>query len=217
MLDLARPNDAPFLAGGGDMGAQMRRFDWCTTPIGAPEGWPAALRLALRLLLNTNHPMLIWWGPDLIQFYNDNFRQMVEPDLRTDGLGKSGHKYWCEIWEIIRPDVEQVMRGNGGIWRQHCLMPTNQPDGSNHHYWTYSFSPIEDEAGIGGILVICRDETQEHRANHALRAREAELARVQQIGKIGGLEVNLTWFPKPTVAGISSYTWPATRIRARDA
>src|ERR1700710_73536 len=194
MQDLAKPKEAVFLAGGGEMGARMRHFDWSATAIGAPEGWSAALKLALRLLLDTNHPMLIWWGPDLIQFYNDNFSQMVGPDLGTDGLGKSGQIFWCDdVWEIIRPDVEQVMRGEGGVWREHRLMPTNQQqDASRHNYWTYSFSPIEDDAGIGGILVICRDETQEHRASVALRAREAELARVQQIGKIGGLEVNLT-------------------------
>ena len=193
MLDLAKSNDAVFLAGGGDMGAQIRRFDWSATSIGAPEGWPAALKLALRLLLNTNHPMLIWWGPDLIQFYNDTFGQIVGSDLRTDGLGKSGHGYWCDdVWDLIKSDVEQVMRGKGGVWHEHRLMPTNEQDASRHHYWTYSFSPIEDDTGIGGILVICRDETQERRATLALRAREAELARVQQIGKIGGLEVNLT-------------------------
>jgi hypothetical protein len=81
MLDLAKPKEAVFLAGGGEMGARMRHFDWSATAIGAPEGWSAALKLALRLLLDTNHPMLIWWGPDLIQFYNDNFSQMVGPDL----------------------------------------------------------------------------------------------------------------------------------------
>src|SRR5579864_3167104 len=64
--------------------------------------------------------------------------------------------------------------------------------GSQQHYWTYSFSPIEQGNIVQGVLVVCRDETREYRATLALLAREAELARVQQIGKIGGLEVNLT-------------------------
>jgi len=40
--------------------------------------------------------------------------------------------------------------------------------------------------------VVCRDVTKEYLAAAALREREAELARVQQIGRIGGLEVDLT-------------------------
>jgi hypothetical protein len=52
-------NSVPFLAGGGEMGARAREFDWSATPIGAPDIWPQALRIAMRILLNTNHPMLI--------------------------------------------------------------------------------------------------------------------------------------------------------------
>jgi PAS domain S-box-containing protein len=41
------------------------------------------------------------------------------------------------------------------------------------------------------VLVVCRDVTKDYLASTALREREAELARVQQIGLIGGLEVDL--------------------------
>ena len=59
-------------------------------------------------------------------------------------------------------------------------------------YWTYGYSPIDDDDGVGGVLVVCRDVTAEHLSPRtALREREAELARVQQIGRIGGLEVDL--------------------------
>lgn len=185
MLD-STSNRTAFLSGGGEMGARMRVFDWSITPIGVPENWPPALRAALRILLNTNHPVLIWWGPELVQFYNDGFSGIIGPNIHTDALGKSGRKYWREIWDIIGPDVERVISGSA-IWREHQLMPTSHQDKSRHHYWTYSFSPIEDEDGrVGGIFVICRDETEEYRTTLALRAREAELARVQQIGKIGG-------------------------------
>ena len=30
--------------------------------INVPEAWPEALRISLRIILTTNHPMLIWWG-----------------------------------------------------------------------------------------------------------------------------------------------------------
>lgn len=192
MLDRTRLSGAPFLDGGGEMGAAMREFDWTNSAVGSPGQWPEGLRISLKVLLNTNHPMLIWWGPDLIQFYNDGFSKIAGSYLRSNALGKSGRAYWEGIWEIIGPDVEHVMNGKGGVWREHQLMPTSEADKSLHHYWTYSFSPIDNDSSVAGILVVCRDETQEYRATLALQAREAELARVQQIGKIGGLEVNLT-------------------------
>jgi PAS domain S-box-containing protein len=192
MLDFTS-NRTAFLAGGGEMGARIRSVDWSITSIGVPENWPPALRAALRILLNTNHPLLIWWGPELVQFYNDGFSELVGSNIHTDAIGKSGNKYWGEIWDIIGADVQRVMAGGVGICRENQLMPTGNQDKTRHHYWTYSFSPIEDEDGrVRGIFVICSDETEEYRTTLALRAREAELARVQQIGKIGGLEVNLT-------------------------
>ena len=52
-----------FLLEGGEMGALMRAHDWSASPLGAPAGWPQSLRTAVRLMLNTGHPMYIWWGP----------------------------------------------------------------------------------------------------------------------------------------------------------
>ena len=53
------------------MGALMRAYDWSASPLGSTDCWPQSLRTAVRILLTTQHPMFIWWGPELIQFYND--------------------------------------------------------------------------------------------------------------------------------------------------
>jgi hypothetical protein len=87
MLKINGPTLADFLAGGGEMGALTRAYDWSASPLGLAETWPQSLRTALRILLNTNHPMFIWWGEELIQFYNDAYRQ-----TRTGVLGGNlGH------------------------------------------------------------------------------------------------------------------------------
>src|SRR6202158_2503661 len=162
MLKINRPTFADFLAGGGEMGALTRAYDWSASTLGKPETWPQSLRTALRILLNTNHPMFIWWGEGLIQFYNDAYRQTMGP---------------------ARPP--------GAAWQENQLVPVTRHGRLEQVYWTYGYSPIDEEDGIGGVLVVCRDVTQEHLAGAALREREAELARVQQLGRIGGLEVDL--------------------------
>jgi PAS domain S-box-containing protein len=191
MLDFQRSNRADFLADGGEMGHLTRAFDWSATAIGSPDGWPQSLRTAVRILLNSNHPMFIWWGPELIQFYNDAYRETMGPERHPSALGQRGRECWAEIWPIIGPQIEQVMRGGGATWHEDQLVPVTRYGRLEQVWWTYGYSPIDEDDGVGGVLVVCRDVTREHLAAAALREREAELARVQQIGRIGGLEVDL--------------------------
>jgi hypothetical protein len=191
MLTINRATSADFLAGGGEMGALMRAYDWSCSRLGKPETWPQSLRTAVRILLNTNHPMFIWWGSDLIQFYNDAYRQTMGPERHPSALGQGGRQCWAEIWDIIGPQIEQVMSGGGATWHENQLVPVTRHGKLEQVYWTYGFSPIDEDDGIGGVLVVCRDVTEEHLAAAKLREREAELARVQQLGRIGGLEVDL--------------------------
>ena len=191
MLKLNSPTSADFLAGGGEMGALARAYDWSASPLGRPESWPQSLRTAVRILLNTNHPMFIWWGEDLIQFYNDAYRQTMGPERHPSALGQRGRECWAEIWDVIGPQIEQVMSGGGATWHENQLVPVTRHGRLEQVYWTYGYSPIDEEDGIGGVLVVCRDVTKDYLASVALREREAELARVQQLGRIGGLEVDL--------------------------
>src|SRR5712672_107072 len=191
MLKINKSATADFLAGGGEMGALTRSFDWAANPLGPPDGWPQSLRTAVRILLNTNHPMFIWWGPGLIQFYNDAYRQTMGAERHPSALGQGGRECWAEIWDIIGPQIEQVMSGGGATWHENQLVPVTRHGKLEQVYWTYGFSPIDEDDGIGGVLVVCRDVTEEHLAAVRLREREAELARVQQLGRIGGLEVDL--------------------------
>jgi PAS domain S-box-containing protein len=187
----SRPGSADFLAGGGEMGALTRAYDWSASPLGPPEGWPQSLRTTLRILLNSNHPMFIWWGEGLIQFYNDAYRQTMGPERHPSALGQRGRECWVEIWDIIGPQIEQVMSGGGATWHENQLVPVTRHGRLEQVYWTYGYSPIGGDDGIGGVLVVCQDVTRDYLAAAALREREAELARVQQIGRIGGIEVEL--------------------------
>ena len=160
------------------MGALTRAYDWSATPLGEPETWPQSLRTALRILLNTNHPMFIWWGEELIQFYNDAYRQTMGPERHPSALGQGGRECWAEIWHIIGPQIEQVMSGGGATWHENQLVPVTRHGKLEQVYWTYGYSPIDEDDGIGGVLVVCRDVTRDYLGSLALREREAELAQL---------------------------------------
>ena len=49
----ARPleESSEWLVGGGEMAERIRGFDWSRTPLGPSEGWSAALRTTVGLML----------------------------------------------------------------------------------------------------------------------------------------------------------------------
>ena len=63
MTDAGHADELTFLAGGGLSGEQLRALDWAATPLGPPAQWPQNLRTAVKLMLNTRHPISIFWGP----------------------------------------------------------------------------------------------------------------------------------------------------------
>lgn len=151
-----------FLRGGGEMGALLRAHDWAATSVGPPEGWPQGLRTAIRLMLNTGHPVYIFWGPDCLCFYNDAYRPSLGPERHPHSLGRPAREVWGEIWHLIGRQLDQVMSGGGATWNENRLIPMTRNGRLEDVYWTYSYSPIDDEtasSGIGGVLTLCTETT----------------------------------------------------------
>jgi PAS domain S-box-containing protein len=165
-----------FLSDGGEMGARIRAFDWSATALGRPVDWPPALKISVRLLLSTGHPMFMWWGPELLQFYNDAYRRSIGPERHPSALGQRGRECWDEIWPIIGPQIEHVMAGNGYTWNENQLVPITRFGKRDDVYWTYSYCPIDEPSaphGVGGVLVVCTETTEQVLAERRLKAAEA--------------------------------------------
>ena len=144
------------------MGAQMRAFDWSKTSLGDPTGWPQPLRTAIRLMLNNGHPMYVWWGPELTCFYNDVYSRSIGPERHPGSLGRPAREVWDEVWDVIGPQIEQVMSGKGATWHENQLIPITRHGKREDVYWTYSDGPIDYEAApfsVGGVLVVCTETT----------------------------------------------------------
>jgi len=171
------PGSVPaFLRGGGEMGALMRARDWSGSPIGVPDDWPQQLKTTVRLILNCGHPMYIWWGPQLLCFYNDAYRRTLGPERHPASLGQPGREVWAEIWHLIGPQVDFVMAGQGSTWDENRAVPATRFGKLDEIYWTYSYSPIDDESapgGVGGVLVVCTETTRTVLAERRQRFRIA--------------------------------------------
>jgi signal transduction histidine kinase/ActR/RegA family two-component response regulator len=170
-----------FLSHGGELGALMRAKDWSAGQLGPTDQWPPLLKSTIRLILTSSHPMFLWWGPQLIQFYNDAYSQTMGAERHPSALGQPGKECWEEIWPIIGPQIEMVMAGQGSTWNVDQLVPVTRHGKRQDVWWTYGYSPIEDEDGVQGVLVVCNDVTMQHRAKAELeRVNQALLEQIRQ-------------------------------------
>lgn len=181
-----------FLNGGGEMGELTRNYDWSKTSIGSPEQWPHTLQSTISLILNSNFPMFLWWGNDLIQFYNDAYR----PSLGKDGkhpkaLGQKGVECWPEIWPTIKPLIDKVLSGNGATWSEDQLIPIYRNGKLEDVYWTFGYSPVLDDTGsIGGVLVICTETTQKIANFKNLQESTTQLEFAIEATQLGTWDLN---------------------------
>jgi signal transduction histidine kinase len=156
----------PLFEGPGEMRALCRSLDWSRTPLGPPATWPTSLRTTVGIVLGSRNPMFLFWGPELIQFYNDAYR----PSLGVGGrpgsrhpraLGMRAREFWTDIWDAIGPQIEQVMTTGEPTWHEDQYLPILRNDQLEDVWWTYSYSPVYDEAGdIAAVLVVCQETTQ---------------------------------------------------------
>ncbi|HTF45742.1 MAG TPA: hypothetical protein VK641_17675, partial [Terriglobales bacterium] len=88
------------IIGSGEMAEITRGFDWGSTSLGPVESWSDTLVTTVNLVLSSRHPMFLWWGAELVQFYNDGYRPSIGADKHPSALGQRGMECWPEIWPI---------------------------------------------------------------------------------------------------------------------
>jgi PAS domain S-box-containing protein len=159
------------MEGGGEAGALLRSIDWARTPLGPVEAWPWSLKTTIGTVLHSRHPMFLWWGPELIQVYNDAYTPSFGHGKHPAAMGQRGRDCWDEIWPIIGPQIEDVRARGLPSWHEDHLVPIFRNGHIEEVYWTYGYSPVFVEDGtVGGVLVVCTETTARVVAARRLRA-----------------------------------------------
>ncbi len=157
---LPKNDEKDFLSGGGELGRLIRAHDWCSTPLGDPQGWPQNLKVALRIILNSRQPMWIGWGDSLVYLYNDAYQSIIG-GKHPWALGRPTAEVWHELWDDIGEMLALAMSGQEATYveAQPLIMERNGYPEETHY--TFSYSPIpNDDGGVGGILCANTDDTQ---------------------------------------------------------
>ncbi len=144
-----------------EMSSLVEATPWSDGPLGDPRGWPQSLRTAVDICLSSRFPILLWWGPELVMIYNDAYRPMLGQSKHPRALGAPGREVWGEIWDVIGPMLDQVMAGGGATWSDDQLLVLDRNGYPEECYFTFSYSPIADEAGgVGGVFCAVTETTE---------------------------------------------------------
>lgn len=172
---------SPSAGGWSNMRESIRDFDWSVTIIGPVSHWPARLRVIVDLMLDSAEPMVIWWGPDRLQIYNDAYAERVDREARGRALGRPARDTWKHGWATFEPLVQGVFHGGASKTRNDFAFDIERNGKLEEAYWTYSLTPIRNEKGIvQGVLLLSSEVTE--KALTARRHRTLEILRNDLVG-----------------------------------
>lgn len=154
----------------------LDNLDWGTTPIGPRGSWPAALVNVVQVVLNSPFPMFLVWGGERTLIYNDAYVRILG-DLHPSAMGRPFFEVWPDVRATVEPIIDAAAVGQESYFedlpvqlRRHGLL--------EHAWFTFSYSPVIDEAGqVPGALCVCMETTNrvllERRNNFLLQLSDA--------------------------------------------
>jgi signal transduction histidine kinase len=174
-----------FLASPGALGQQIAAFDWSSTPLGPLEAWPQSLRTTVNLMLNSSHPIWIGWGPHATFLYNDAYIDVLGAAKHPWALGRPAQEVWAEIWHYCGPLADKVFHRAEPSYVDAVQLFMNRGDWVEEVWYSFSYSPIFNEAGeVGGLFCPSTDTTDTRlnaRRLAALSSLSASALREQDV------------------------------------
>jgi signal transduction histidine kinase len=157
MITISNPLD--FLSGGGEMGECIRKFDWSKTPLGDPKNWEHGLKTCVRIVLTSAQPMFVWWGPSLINIYNDSYAEFLGIK-HPAALGAKAQDVWTEVWDQLVPKIKSVER-NEGTYDESMLFIMERKGYQEEVYVNFCYCPAPgDDGTVKGVFCVCADNTE---------------------------------------------------------
>ncbi|MCY0107017.1 PAS domain-containing protein [Pseudomonas monsensis] len=165
--------------GNDDAQALITRTDWSNSALGDAGQWPQSLRTAVDIVLHSPMPMLLLWGPQLTQIYNNGFA-MLAGSKHPHAFGQPAHLIWPELRDFTDPIYRAVLQGQVRTYSERRF--TLQRDGKDSDFWLdLTYSPIRDEtAQVAGILVTAIETNERRRIALELQQRSEDSLKAQQ-------------------------------------
>src|SRR6185436_8573587 len=104
-------------------------------------------------------PMFVWWGPALVNIYNDAYAPMLGAH-HPQAFGKPARESWSDIWPTLAPQVDAVLLEGRATWNERVKLQTHRNGVAEDTWFTWSYSPIHGDTGtIDGLFCAVTEET----------------------------------------------------------
>ncbi|ADO71663.1 Sensor protein [Stigmatella aurantiaca DW4/3-1] len=168
------------------MGKLIRSMDWSQTPLGPVESWPQSLRTTVSLCLSSTFPILIAWGPEHVQIYNDSYRPICGAK-HPQSMGQRFRECWASALPAVGGVFDRAQQGEGS-YIENLRMFLDRYGYLEEAFMTFSFSPIRDESGkVGGLfhpITEVTDKMISARRTQALRSLSEQFGKTQTLQQV---------------------------------
>ncbi|WP_229223469.1 ATP-binding protein [Duganella sp. sic0402] len=169
------------------MAALIATIDWSRTPLGPIDAWPQSLRTTVSLCLSSTFPILVAWGPDYIQIYNDAYRPICG-GKHPQSMGEPFKVCWATALPVVGDKFDRAQQGEGTYIKDQRMF-LDRDGYLEEAFMTFSFSPIRAESGeVGGIFHPITETTAlvlNARRTQSLRDLSAAIADARTVDDIG--------------------------------
>ncbi len=160
---MTRSSDAlpapDFLAHDGEAAALLRAHDWRSSPLGPPDAWPEPLKTLVGVMLGSNQPMFVAWGPERIMIYNDVYAPLCGA-RHPEALGRPFAEVWHDVQEEMAPIMDRAFTGTPVNMTDIHLVTTRHGRPEEAHF-AFSYTPVRTGRGVDGVFCICTETTEQ--------------------------------------------------------
>jgi two-component sensor histidine kinase len=179
MNALLRNDDSFPWLGNGEVATLIRAIDWSSSPVGPMADWTPSLRTALNICLHSQSPVAVYWGAELITFYNDVCAHNIG-DHHPRALGMPAAELYADIWDFVGPILTTAYTKGVSAGSRNQPIPVAREARLKEMRFDFTANPVRDEAGnVVGLLAIAFDITDHLRTAATLTAEMVELQRLQ--------------------------------------
>src|SRR4051812_48336949 len=138
----------------------MAALDWSATQVGPVESWPAALRYAVRTVLVSRFPMVLTWGPEFTQFYNDAYAPLIGG--QHPAIGDDIRETLAAGWGVLGPPIAHAMTTLESSWFPALQLLLERAGYREETYFTVTHAPaFGDDGTVAGMHAVCYEVTGE--------------------------------------------------------
>lgn len=154
--------------GDSELARMVRAKDWSGTGLGPIDTWSDTLRTVVSSVLENRFEMILLWGPQLLQIYNDAYARLMR-DKHPTYLGRPTQECWPEVWHFNAPIYERVMTQGDSVYLEDQPYRLQLDGGERVLSLSISYSPVRGPRGdILGVMVTLTDVSRRVQAEQAL-------------------------------------------------